>query len=113
MHELSVIEGIVEAITEVAEVNRLTSITEVNLVIGKLQQLIPEMLELSFMISTKGTMAENSKLVIEWKEIRIQCCDCHSISEISDPVFICPNCGSFNLNILSGKELFIESLIGE
>jgi len=113
MHELAVIEGIIETMTEVATANRLSRISRLDLVIGKLHQLIPEMLEFSFETCTQGTLAEKCKLVIEWRPAIVSCRDCTNRSEIIDNIFICPHCGSFNLNTESGKELYVKSITGE
>ncbi len=99
--------------TEVAAANRLSRISRLNLVIGKMHQLVPEMLEFSFKTCTKGSLAENCKLVIEWRPILVTCRDCGHRPEITDGIFICPECGSFRLNTESGKELYIKSLTGE
>jgi hydrogenase nickel incorporation protein HypA/HybF len=113
MHELAVIGGIIETMTEVASANQLSSISQVDLVIGKLHQFVPDMLEFSFEACTRGTLAENCKMVIEWRPVIVACLDCHQQSEIIDNVFICPHCGSFRVSTESGKELFIKSIIGE
>ncbi|MCX6224730.1 MAG: hydrogenase maturation nickel metallochaperone HypA [Bacteroidia bacterium] len=113
MHELAVIEGIIETMTKVAEANRLSRISQVDLVIGKLHQLVPDMLEFAFETGTQGTMAEKCKLVIEWRPVFVTCRDCLMRSEIIDSIFICPHCGSFRLNTESGKELYIKSITGE
>jgi len=113
MHELAVIEGIIETMTEVASANHLSRISRLDLVIGKLHQLIPDMLEFSFETCTEGTLAEKCKLVIDWRPVIVTCRDCNNRSEIIDSIFICPLCGSFRLNTESGKELFIKSITGE
>lgn len=113
MHELAVIEGIIETMTEVAAANHLSRISRLDLVIGKLHQLIPDMLEFSFETCTEGTLAEKCKLVIDWRPVIVTCRDCNNRSEIIDSIFICPLCGSFRLNTESGKELFIKSITGE
>lgn len=113
MHELAVIEGIIETMTEVATANHLSRISRLELVIGKLHQLVPDMLVFSFETCTLGTLAENCTLIIEWRPVMVNCRDCGNRSEIIDSIFICPNCGSFLLNTESGKELYIKSITGE
>ena len=113
MHELAVIQGIIETMTEVAAVNGLSRISRLELVIGQMHQLVPDMLEFSFETGTRGTLAENCKLMIEWKPIMVSCRDCGNRSEITDSIFICPHCGSFRLNTETGKELYIKTITGE
>jgi hydrogenase nickel incorporation protein HypA/HybF len=113
MHELAVIKGILETMTEVAAANHLSRIERVDLVIGKMHQLLPDMLEFAFETGTQGTMAEKCKLMIEWRPVFVTCRDCLMRSEIIGSIFICPHCGSFRLTTESGKELYIKSITGE
>ncbi len=113
MHELAIIEGVLETVTEVAAAHQLSRVTRVEMVIGRMHHLVPAMLVFAFETSAKGTLAEKCKLVIEWQPVFVSCRDCSAESEISERLFICPSCGSFRLNTLSGKELYIKSLTGE
>ena len=113
MHELAVIEGIIGTMTEVAAANHLSRISRLDLVIGKMHQLVPDMLEFSFKTATQGTLAERCELVIDWRPVVVSCRDCGNHSGIIDHIFICPHCGSFRLDTESGKELYIKSITGE
>jgi len=110
MHEFSIIENIFKTITEVAGKEKLNRVTRINLVIGKMRQIVPDIFEYAFHISSKNTIAENAKLSIEFVPIKMKCNDCNHISEIADHIYFCSSCGSSNLELLSGKELYIKSI---
>ncbi|MFA8436060.1 MAG: hydrogenase maturation nickel metallochaperone HypA [Marinifilaceae bacterium] len=113
MHEFSIINNIIQTITEIAEQEKLCRITRITLVIGKMRRIVPSILEYAFRISSKDTLAENAEICIESIPIKMQCKDCNHISEIIDDLYICLACGGTGLQLHSGKELYIKSIDGE
>ena len=51
-----------------------------------------------------------AKLAIEEMPVVAKCKDCNAQWTIDEPVFICKTCQSGSLEILSGRELDIESI---
>ena len=113
MHEISFIENILMACTEASRKNNLQQVTRVSLEIGKLYQLVPDLLYFAFETAVAGTIFEGAELDIEWKSLTGLCSDCNQSFPVEEFVFICPGCGSFNLSLISGKELLIKSIEGE
>lgn len=113
MHELSFIENILAASAEAAQKNDLHRITRIRLEIGKLYQLVPDLLYFAFETAAAGTIFEGARLDIEWKSLTGLCSDCKQTFPVAESVFICPGCGSFNISLISGKELLIKSIEGE
>lgn len=111
MHEM----GIALQIVEIATASLPADLGEarvaaVNLKIGKLAAVVPESLRFCFDVAVKGTPLATAKLVIEEVPVVASCKDCHAQWTINEPVFICKTCESGSLEILSGRELDIESI---
>jgi len=84
-------------------------VSRINLRIGKFTAIIPRTFQFCFDILAKDTVLENAQLEIAEVPVKVRCSQCNSIREIDQPVFICPECGEKGLEIISGRELFIES----
>ena len=111
MHEM----GIALQIIEIATASLPADLGEarvaaVNLKIGKLAAVVPESLRFCFDVAIKDTLLAGAKLVIEEVPVVARCKDCQAQWTIDQPVFICQMCESGSLEILSGRELDIESI---
>ena len=73
-------------------------VEKVNLKVGKMAAIVPDSLRFCFEIAAKDSLLSGAVLHIEeeWT--------------IGEPVFQCPQCGSGQLDIISGRELNIESI---
>ena len=85
-------------------------IENVNLKIGKLAAVVPESLRFCFDVAVKDTALEGAKLTIEELPVVAKCKDCDTQWTIGGPAFSCEICDSGNLEIVSGRELDIESI---
>lgn len=113
MHELSIIENIFKALQEVAREKNLAVITKVTIKIGRLRQVVPEFLQFAFATVAKNTLAESSKLEIKFVPITVLCKHCQNKFTVEENAYVCENCGSVDLEILTGKEIELESIEGE
>lgn len=110
MHEMAVAANIIRIIEEkVRESDNKSEVKRINLKIGKLTCVEPEALRLSFEAISKETLLEKASLVIESVPITGKCKDCKKNLRLGKLDFNCPFCGSFRIEIKSGRELFIES----
>jgi hydrogenase nickel incorporation protein HypA/HybF len=66
MHELSLIEQILNIACQQAINNGFNKIEKISLQVGKLSGVMPEALELGFAISKEGTIAAESILYVQW-----------------------------------------------
>ena len=112
MHELSMAQGILNAVLETAEQNSATEVTEIVIEIGKLAMLNPEQVKFS-----KDTIAENAKIVIENLEVEIECekCGFKGVADIDDedhyaPMVYCPECANPRIKILNGKDVTVKTI---
>jgi len=108
MHEISIIESILEVAEEKArEVNSL-SIKVIKLRLGQFTAIALEALEFAFEVARIGTLAECARLEIEVVPMVLQCVVCNADTQPTRAIsLICPRCG-FPLKIISGEDLQIE-----
>jgi hydrogenase nickel incorporation protein HypA/HybF len=110
MHEMSLAEGIVQLIDDSAAKNQFQRVKTVWLEIGPLAAVEPEALRFCFDVATRGTLAENAKLDIITTAASAWCFSCGETVTISERNGVCPNCGSYQVQVTGGDELRIKEL---
>ena len=110
MHEMGITQGILAASFEAAEEAGATRITEIRVSVGELTEVMDFALQFAFESLTPGTMAEGAVLLVNHVPARSKCLECGTEFEHDRFEMICPNCGSFALESLSGRELQIDSI---
>lgn len=110
MHELSMVKAVIDALEDLYEDNQWTVIKSVKLRIGEMRQVIPHILSFAFNASIKGTHLEGAELVIISVPIEFICRSCERRWGESDIGYICPQCGSNDVDMIRGMEMDIDSL---
>ena len=108
MHELSLVRSIIEVLSDHAEKNGWSKVTRVTLKIGKMRQVIPDVMRFSFSVAAEGTIMEGAELEVVELPLSSTCRACGFVWE--EEVFSCPRCGSSDLEIAQGMELDIDSV---
>lgn len=111
MHEMGIAMQVKEiAIASIPEDMENVQVETVNLKVGKLAAVVPDSLTFCFDIIKKDSPLADAELKIEEIPVRARCRNCALDWTISEPVFLCPDCGGGELDIVSGRELEITSL---
>jgi hydrogenase nickel incorporation protein HypA/HybF len=110
MHEVSVIEEIVETVLVESAKYPDSTVESVSLKIGKLRQFVPEIMKFCYEVATKDTGLENSQLFLEEIPVRIYCRYCNMTITLEEYDFHCPDCNATNVEVISGNELILESI---
>jgi len=113
MHEVSIIENVIDIVLKKAKENHFMKINKVSLVIGELSGVMPDALMFAFQCVSKGTMLEGAELQIERREATAKCDECGIIFKIDHFNKICPRCKKFCSNILTGYELYTNTIEGD
>ena len=108
MHELSLVGAVVESLEEMAMEKGWKKVTKVTLRIGRMRQVIPEVMIFSFSVVTEGTIMEGSSLEILEVPVTSRCSFCGE--EWEGLSFQCPRCGSDQVETVSGMEMDLESV---
>ena len=111
MHEMGLATEIIRIVTESIPPDMANpKVARVNLKVGKLAAVVPHSLSFCFEIAAKETPADGAELIIEEIAVSARCGSCHTSWEIEEPVFQCPRCNSSDVEMLTGRELDIESI---
>lgn len=114
MHELSLMTSVIETVRQGALDNEIKKVKKVKLVIGKLSQALPDSLQFAFGVLCTDEMFCGAELEIEEKEIICLCPECQTRFSVQDEYsFICPSCKGIKVDIISGRELFIDYFEGD
>jgi hydrogenase nickel incorporation protein HypA/HybF len=111
MHELSIAQSIVQLAEEQARSHKASTIEELELEIGSLAGVELQSLEFALESAVKGTMLNDARIIRHDIEAEGRCGDCESIFHVETLFSPCPQCGSYAVKIIKGKELRIKSLV--
>ena len=107
MHELSITQGVVEAVTERTG---SATVVSVRLRVGRLSGVVPDAMRFCFELVTAGTPLEGAVLEIDRPEGRGACRTCGAEFALPDLVLLC-RCGSADVEVLAGRELAVSSVV--
>lgn len=110
MHEYGIVSNIIETADKIVIKEKINNIKRINVAIGKMNWIYPEVLYDCFNMIIKNTKFEKSKLNIISVDAIIECKECHSKSKLTEPLFICSECLSRDVFVVSGNELYIDSI---
>ena len=113
MHEYNVTKSIVDICDAEAKKNVINSVRLIKVRLGKFTGFSPEAINFYFDYLKNDTRCRNAKLQFYEIPIHIRCRDCNYENDIEEPVFICPECGKTDIEIISGREFYVESIEGE
>ncbi len=109
MHELSIAQEILNIVrSNLPEGN--TRVISVRVKVGKLSGVLSDSLKFCFESIVYQTEFDGAVLDIIDVPIKIKCNECETESIINDPIFCCPNCNSFNVQMIEGRELQITEI---
>jgi hydrogenase nickel incorporation protein HypA/HybF len=107
VHELSVTQSVVEA---VIERTGDAPVATVRVRVGRLSGVVADAMLFCFDLVTSGTALEGATLEIETCDAVASCRSCRHRFVVDDAVLLCP-CGSADVEILSGRELTVASVV--
>jgi hydrogenase nickel incorporation protein HypA/HybF len=113
MQEFSIITNIIKIVDEISEKENFSKVNKVNLMIGKMRQVVPETLTFAFETISKGTKCEAATLNIEHVAIKVECNICGKVYEVDKFDYVCPECEKADLKLLAGQEIVLKSIEGD
>jgi len=113
MHELPVINSILGIVLKHAAINQVQKIMAIHLQVGAFSDLDDACMQQYFDYVSKGSLAEEAKLVIERIPAVMRCAACGHSFEINlkdgtKPV--CSECGGESHSLVSGREYTIKNM---
>ena len=111
MHELGVVIEIVNTVEKYINENNVTGrVDKIVLQIGELSSLIPRYIEAVYPAAVDNTFMQDTKLEIEIMPANARCKNCSKVFKAFDSKGVCPRCGNREIELLSGREIFIKEI---
>ena len=110
MHEIGVVRQMCRTVMDFAAENNIQRISEIVVEIGELSLIIPKYVEDVYPLVVEDTMLKDTKLIIEEIPGLAECDECDEIFNVVEHKGYCPNCGSFEKTVLTGKDFNIKEV---
>jgi hydrogenase nickel incorporation protein HypA/HybF len=110
MHESSITESLLSLAVEKATEAKAGKITRINLVVGELAGVVPECVQFYFNFISKDTIADGAELAFVNKPATVRCRKCDKIFTPTDSDWACPDCREQGVEIVTGRECYMESI---
>lgn len=110
MHELSIIEQVLELALEQAKKQGAIRIHQLNMRIGEISGVVPEALQFAFDVATEGTAAAGARLDVETIPAICYCNNCKIQFQPVNIFYECPQCGQLSADLRQGREIELSSL---
>jgi hydrogenase nickel incorporation protein HypA/HybF len=113
---MSIAQSILEVVQQYTKRNDLTQdanarrVKSVRLKIGEMAGVVPESLRFCFEVASEGTAAQGAELLIDEVPIRCRCVSCNAEFSVERFLFLCPTCGTPDVEVISGNELDVVEL---
>lgn len=110
MHELSLCEGVLQALQDNAKTQGYERVMTVWLEIGALSGVEVEAMRFSFDVVTRGSLADRARLEIIDVPGEAWCMQCSKTVLVQQRFDACPDCGSYQLQVTGGEDMKIKEL---
>jgi len=112
MHELRIAEDLAAMVVKYAAEAGLTKVEKVNVSFGQYIQIVPDLFRAAFSEATKDTVTEGAEIGIEIIAAEMRCMRCGTEYRPAGDFHACSLCGSEDIGVVHGKELFVKSIEG-
>ena len=111
MHEMGLVQNIVDIVLKTAEQNGVAKVLRINVRAGQLRGIVPEQLRFCFgILARESPIVEGAELVIETIPIKGRCKRCQHEFTVQEYRFVCPSCEHEDIDILQGMELLVSNI---
>ena len=111
MHELSIAQSILSIAENAAPKNNGAVVTSVGLQIGQLSGIEIDSLKFALSVIKENTVLQKADLDIEVVKGEAECIDCKTVFPMSHFGSCCPQCGSYFVKILKGREMKVLNIV--
>jgi hydrogenase nickel incorporation protein HypA/HybF len=113
MHEMSLAQSLVRRVEAEASKAHLVKVVAVDVQVGTLQAIEPELLAEAFKAASTGTRSEGADLHLGTVVAEACCLICGEVYEPKWADFQCPACGLAEPQILKGRDMVLSAVTGE
>ena len=110
MHELAITQNILDLALDEAKAVQANRISKISLVVGELSGVVSDSVEFYFDFLRKDSLAADATLAFTMVPAQLKCRDCQTEFNPQDSLWICPNCKSVNIDLIAGRDCYMESI---
>lgn len=110
MHEQSIVASLLSMAIESAKKDDARRIISIKLVVGELTGVEKDAVCFYFGFMAKNTIAAGASLEFNYTKAQLRCRDCDIFFPRDRLEFKCPECNGNAIEIIGGRELYIESM---
>jgi len=110
MHELAITQSLFDIVLKEAEKEKAHKVESITLVIGEMTGVVNDSVQFYLDLMTPNTIAAGAKVIFKSVPVTVKCRGCGKISELKPYDYQCPFCEATSLEVISGKELLVESI---
>ncbi len=110
MHEYGITESLLQIVEDKAKEAGVTKVSVIRVVVGALTGFVPDSIQFYYDTMSKNTVAEGAVLEFEELPVRLRCRNCAATFEPETRDWQCPQCGSAEVDIEGGRELYIKEM---
>jgi len=110
MHELSITQMMLDLVLEEARKNDAARVQAITLVIGKMSGIVDDCVRFYFDFLSRDTIAKGARLAFKPVPAKARCRECGREFKLEELKWVCPGCGTTRIEIVGGKELYVESI---
>ena len=105
MHELSIVEALLEQVEQVREAHESRRVVAVTVRVGKWRQIVPDVFTFYYDILTREGGLSGSRLEFEQVDTTARCDACGAVFAVEDAIVVCPVCSALETTLMTGDEL--------
>jgi hydrogenase nickel incorporation protein HypA/HybF len=110
MHEQSIVESLLTLALKNAEKANARKIVSLNLVVGDYTGVVEDAVSFYFGFLSKDTIAAGARITCTHVPGQLRCRDCDLLFPLQKRDFHCPKCEGKRMEIVGGRELYIENM---
>lgn len=110
MHEYSIVNSLIASCEEHLKANDAAKVTKVVVKIGVMSGVEPHLLKEAFDMFKQDSVCHEADLVLNIQKVVAECRSCKAKEELAKNEYVCPKCGSYELDVLDGEDMYLMSL---
>jgi hydrogenase nickel incorporation protein HypA/HybF len=110
MHELSIVESLLTLALGNAEKARARKIVSIHVVVGDYTGVVEDAANFYFGFLSKDTLAAGARIDYTHVPGQLRCRDCEILFPLQKHSYQCPLCTGKRVEIVGGRELYIENM---
>jgi hydrogenase nickel incorporation protein HypA/HybF len=110
MHEQSIVESLLTMALQNAEKANARKIVTINLVVGDYTGVVDDAVNFYFGFLSQNTIAAGAKITYTHVPGQLRCRDCDQLFPLQKRDFRCPKCEGRRVEIVGGRELYIDNM---